>query len=534
MVASAAALAASAVAPTFAVLLLSLSVVGLTTVTGQLLTPLAGDLASEEHRGAVVGTVASGILTGILLSRTISGLIADAFGWRAVYVIAAVVTLGLAAVLARALPVVPPRPRMRYGALLRSVFQTVGRHRSAQVTLVLEATAFCVFTLFWTGLTFLLSSPPYSYSVSQIGLVGLAGLAGALVARRAGTLHDRGWSVPATGAALGLTLVSLGIAGLGRTSIVLVLVAVVLLDMAVQAVNVLNQTRLFAIDAGARSRLNTAFVTSNFVGGAVGSTLAAVLWHQDGWPAVTVGGAALTVVALAVWWSQRSHPWPSPNGDSSVRAHRYLLRRPHADAPHRSPEAQMTPVLVGRARVGDDVLEVQPAVDSLEATPAAALDDRVLAAPMLLYAAFRVVLRLEPVRRREPARSAAVERADDDLPTALQVHAPWRRLGGQHIRVEAALDAPGQHETRIVVVTSRRARALDRIEIRLAPDLRRRLTGDGTQERQCHHATSQQPEWSSSCLHVVVRSIKQAPLPALSLCASPDPVSMAPLPWLDL
>ncbi len=306
MVASAAALAASAVAPTFTLLLLTLAVVGLTTVTGQLLTPLAGDLASDEQRGAVVGTVASGLLTGILLSRTISGLLADAFGWRAVYAVAAVVTLSLSVVLARALPVVPPRPRVRYGALLMSVFQTVGRHRSVQVTLVLGATAFCVFTLFWTGLTFLLSSPPYSYSVAQIGLVGLAGLAGALAARRAGMLHDRGWSVPATGAALGLTLVSLGIAGLGRTSIILVLVAVVLLDMAVQAVNVLNQTRLFTIDAGARSRLNTAFVTSNFIGGAVGSMLAGVLWHQDGWSAVTLGGAAFTVVALAVWWSQRS------------------------------------------------------------------------------------------------------------------------------------------------------------------------------------------------------------------------------------
>ena len=306
MVASAAALATSALATTFAVLLLSLALVGLTTVTGQLLTPLAGDLASDEQRGAVVGTVASGLLTGILLSRTISGLLADAFGWRAVYAVAAVVTLGLSVVLARALPAVATRPRLRYGALLRSVFQTVGRHRSAQVTLVLGSTAFCVFTLFWTGLTFLLSSPPYSYSVTQIGLVGLAGLSGALAARRAGMLHDRGWSVPGTGAALGLTLVSLGVAGLGRTSIILVLVAVVLLDMAVQAVNVLNQTRLFAIDAGARSRLNTAFVTSNFVGGAVGSMLAAVLWHQDGWSAVTLGGALLTVVALAVWWSQRS------------------------------------------------------------------------------------------------------------------------------------------------------------------------------------------------------------------------------------
>jgi predicted MFS family arabinose efflux permease len=174
-----------------------------------------------------------------------------------------------------------------------------------QVTLLLGACAFATFTLFWTGLTFLLSAPPFSYSVTRIGLVGLAGLAGALAARRAGWLHDRGWSVPATGAALLLALLSLGIAALGASSILLVLVAVVLIDAAIQAVNVLNQTRLFAVDPSARSRLNTAFVTGNFIGGAVGSALAGVLWLRGGWPAVTLGGGVLIGLALVVWLTQR-------------------------------------------------------------------------------------------------------------------------------------------------------------------------------------------------------------------------------------
>ena len=170
----------------------------------------------------------------------------------------------------------------------------------------MRATVFAVFTMFWTALTFLLSGEPYGYSTSAIGLVGLAGLAGAVAAQRVGRLHDRGLSVPVTGAALALVLASLVVAGLGARSIVVVLVAVVLLDVGVQAANVLNQTRLFAIDPAARSRLNTAFVTGNFVGGAVGSAVASVLWNVGGWTAVTIGGAVLLGFALTVWAVHRS------------------------------------------------------------------------------------------------------------------------------------------------------------------------------------------------------------------------------------
>ena len=298
---SAVALVLAAIAPTFGVLLVALVLVGLTTIAGQLLTPLAGDLAEPARRGRVIGVVASGLLIGILLSRTVSGLIADAFGWRAVYLIAAVVAVILAAVLARAVPTLQPRAHLRYGELLASVFAAVRRHRAVVPTLLLSASGFSVFTLFWTALTFLLSAPPFGYSVTGIGLVGLAGLAGALAAQRAGRLHDRGWSIPAVGAALLLALLSLVLAWAGRGSVVVLLIAIVLLDVAVQAGNVLNQTRLFAIDPAARSRLNTAYVVGNFLGGALGSALASVLWQVGGWTAVMVGGCVILGFGLTVW-----------------------------------------------------------------------------------------------------------------------------------------------------------------------------------------------------------------------------------------
>ncbi|GAA3341699.1 MFS transporter [Curtobacterium pusillum] len=305
LVASAVTLVFAAIAPSFPVLLVALALVGLTTVAGQLLIPLAGDLAEPASRGRVVGAIASGVLTGILVSRTVSGLVADALGWRAVYAIAAVAALVFAVLLRRVVPELDRRDRMPYPALIASVFRAVAAHRSVQVTLIISATVFAVFTMFWTALTFLLSAEPFGYSTTAIGLVGLAGLAGAVAAQRVGRLHDRGVSVPVTGAALALVLVSLVVAGLGSRSIVVVVVAVVLLDVGVQAANVLNQTRLFAIDPAARSRLNTAFVTGNFVGGSIGSAVASVLWNAGGWTAVSVGGAVLVGFALTVWAAHR-------------------------------------------------------------------------------------------------------------------------------------------------------------------------------------------------------------------------------------
>jgi len=160
---------------------------------------------------------------------------------------------------------------------------------------------FATFTMFWTALTFLLSAPPFNYSPSVIGLFGLAGLAGAVAAQRVGRLHDRGLSVPTTGAACLLLLIAFVLAAPGGRSVVVVLVAVVVLDIAVQALNTLNQASMFAVSQEQRSRLNTAFVTSNFLGGAFGSSAAALLWSAGGWTAVTAAGMVLAALALLVW-----------------------------------------------------------------------------------------------------------------------------------------------------------------------------------------------------------------------------------------
>jgi predicted MFS family arabinose efflux permease len=307
MLLSSVALVGCALAPGMTTLTVALAVVGLTTVAGQILIPLAGDLSAEGSRGRTVGVVVSGVITGILVSRTLSGVIAAWAGWRVVFLLAAGGTLVLAVVLRRVIPRVPPKTSGSYRQLLQSVLQLVARERTLQVTMLFGATAMAMFTMFWTSLTFLLSGPPYHYGTSAIGLFGIAGLVGSAAAQGAGRLHDRGWSVVGTGVAWGLLVVAWVTAGLGRDVLVVVILAVLVLDVGVQGQNILAQSRIFALSAAARSRLNTAYVTGNFLGGAVGSVAASVLWSVAGWRGVCVAGAGLGLLGVALWLGTRRH-----------------------------------------------------------------------------------------------------------------------------------------------------------------------------------------------------------------------------------
>jgi len=309
---SAGALLLCALAPSIGVLLLALGLLGVTTISGQVLTPLAGDLAGEADRGRVVGAVAAGALTVILASRTISGLVAGAAGWRTIFALAAVVAVLLAALLYRAIPPLAPRTRVPYPALIASVGAVVMRERAARWTLVLAAIGFAVYSLVWTALTFLLSGPPFRYPVPVIGLFGLTGLAGTLAVRPAGRLHDRGWSLPATGVAWVMALGAFVGAAFAGRSVIVIIIALTMIDAAFQGQALLNRVRLFAVSDQARSRLNTALGIGNFIGAAIGSAASTALWSAGGWTAVTIAGAALCCFALTVWALGRRGPLTTP------------------------------------------------------------------------------------------------------------------------------------------------------------------------------------------------------------------------------
>ena len=308
MVLSVLALVSCAISPSFIILSLSLFSMGIVTISGQIILPLAGDLSREDERGHIVGIVSSGITTGILFSRFASGIIAGFWGWRSVYVIAAALNLGMVLVMIYVLPEIPAKNKFKsYGKLLASVFTTFKNHRSLPNILLHSGLIFgLIFNIFWTSLTFLLSAEPFNYNTFQIGLVSLAGLAAAVFGVGIGKLQDKGLSIPALGAFIMVCLMTMICGFAFSDSIVAIVIVAAILSVAVQGVSVLTQTRLFNLSQGERSRLNTVFVVNNFIFGAVGSALASLLWSLGGWSYVMMAASAVSVAALIVWLFSRS------------------------------------------------------------------------------------------------------------------------------------------------------------------------------------------------------------------------------------
>ena len=291
----------AAAAPTFAVLASALALAGVTSVVAQIIVPMAASLATDNERGQVVGKVMSGLIIGILLARTISGLIASVAGWRPVYVMAAAAMLLLAAVLYRALPEVEPSERISYRALLRSVLDLVREEPVLRQRMGLGAASLGCFSILWTPIAFLLSGPPYHYGTALIGLFGLAGLAGAAAAPAAGRLADRGRGRYATLGSIVILLGSWSLLDLGAHSLAALIAGTIALDLGVQALHISNQSDIYALRPQARSRLNTAYMVAYFLGGAVMSAAASLVYSAAGWNGICALGALTAAAALWFW-----------------------------------------------------------------------------------------------------------------------------------------------------------------------------------------------------------------------------------------
>ncbi|CAA2106592.1 putative transporter [Methylobacterium bullatum] len=296
------ALVAVATARTGAILLAGMAAVGLLATVVQVLVAFAATLAAPAERGRVVGTVTSGIVIGILAARFAAGLLADLGGWRAVYLVSALLSLALVVLLVRVLP----RHRIpagtgSYVAALRSVPILFLSEPVLLVRGVLGLLIFASFSSFWTALVLPLSAPPFSYSHSWIGLFGLVGLAGAMAATGAGRLSDRGHGQWTTGASLLLLLASWAPIALLPVSIPVLLFGVVLLDLAVQAVHVTNQSLIVALRPEASSRLIGGYMVFYSIGSALGAAAATAIHARAGWPGVSVLGATFSAAALLTW-----------------------------------------------------------------------------------------------------------------------------------------------------------------------------------------------------------------------------------------
>ncbi|MBF4068466.1 MFS transporter [Burkholderia pseudomallei] len=274
-------------------------IVGFSSVAVQLLIPLAAHLAPSESRGRVVGTIMSGLLLGILLSRPVASFIADHFGWRAVFAFGAATMAVVTVLLMLTVPSRRPAHQATYMQLIRSLGRLVATQPALRERSLYQGLMFGSFSLFWSAAPVELMHH-HHLSQSAIALFSLVGAMGASSAPIAGRLADAGHTGRATVVALGLAAASFapalfvpgaGVAGLVATGI--------LLDFAVQMNMVLGQREIYALDAHSRNRLNSIYMTSIFVGGAIGSALASALYEHGGWTWIATVGALFPLAALA-------------------------------------------------------------------------------------------------------------------------------------------------------------------------------------------------------------------------------------------
>ena len=292
------ALAATALAPTPAILVFASIAVGMGATIAQQIIPFAAELAPVETRGHVVGTVMSGLLTGILLARTVSGFVGEYASWRIMFGVGAVVVILMGAMLALTLPRCKPASRHAYRELL---FSLVGLARSQprlRRAVLIQGSLFASFSAFWTILALLLQGAPFHLGSDAAGLFGIVGLVGIMIAPRAGRIADARGPHGMIGLSAILVLAAFFVFAVFRTLPGLGL-GVILLDAGVQMAMVSNQTVIFALDPTARNRINTVFMTGMFLAGAAGSAAATIAWNTLGWNGVCGLGGLLAVFALA-------------------------------------------------------------------------------------------------------------------------------------------------------------------------------------------------------------------------------------------
>jgi predicted MFS family arabinose efflux permease len=309
-----AALLGAATAPSLLVLVIFVALVSLTSVVVQLLVPYAATLADDATRAQVIGTLMAGMLTGILLSRTFAGVIAQFAGWRAVYATAAAIDAVTVVALRLAMPDHSPQLDIGYLRQLRGVVAAVSGEPVLRWRAAIVACEYAAFGCFWTTVTFLLAAPPYRFTQLEIGLFALAGAAGAATASQVGRWFGarpgRRW--PATGVALGILVASFGLIGLagasfGLAGLIPLVAAALIMDAAVQAVHVINQSVVYELLPQARSRLATVYITALFLGAAAGAAAGAQGYDRWGWPGATTVAAGFGALGLLAWLAGRRH-----------------------------------------------------------------------------------------------------------------------------------------------------------------------------------------------------------------------------------
>ncbi|HUD28790.1 MAG TPA: MFS transporter [Novosphingobium sp.] len=284
----------------------AVTVAGLSSVGAQILVPLAAHLAPEGRQGRVIGTVMAGLLTGIMLARPASSALAGLGDWR----LAFLVPSGLLAVLAVVLWFMLPRHRGtgtgHYGTILRSMAELFREEPLLRRRAFYQACLFCAFNLFWTAAPMMLQRQ-FGLSHEAIALFALAGAGGALAAPIAGRMADRGLIRRGTViaiSALGLSF-ALTAPAVAMGSVLALAVLAIVLDAGTQGNQVVSQNVVYALRPHARGRINAIYMSLMFVGGALGSAMAPLLYVRGRWSACAMAGAGLALIALLAFATEK-------------------------------------------------------------------------------------------------------------------------------------------------------------------------------------------------------------------------------------
>jgi predicted MFS family arabinose efflux permease len=298
----------AALAPSMAVLNAASLLIGATSIVPQLILPLAAHLSPPEKRGKIIGIVMSGLLIGILLSRTISGYVGAWVGWRGMFWMAACLSGILLVVMHYVFPKSPSSYKGHYGTLMHSLIALTKTQPVLREAAAINALTFAGFGLFWTTMVLHLANAPFKFQSDTIGLFGLAAVAGALIAPLIGSVADKRNARVAIGFALPIVFISFFIFYIFGYSVMGMIAGIVLLDLGQQSVHISNQTRVYALLPEARNRLNTVYMTVSFVGTALGSAIGLWVWDRFGWTGICITGGIFLLCALAVYAATYKKP----------------------------------------------------------------------------------------------------------------------------------------------------------------------------------------------------------------------------------
>ena len=274
--------------------------VGACSVMPQIFIPIAAQYSRLEKQGANVGLIVSGLLTGILASRVISGLVGEWLGWRSMYVIAAIVMSLCTLIVWRIMPYTENNYTGSYKRLMHSLFALIREYKLLRICALRAAFAFGSFLALWASLTFKMEQAPFYAGSDVVGLLGLCGVAGAMSASVVGRLVSRIGvrNFNLLGAALMLS--AWIIAYLWGNTYTAIIITILILDIGMQCIQLSNQTVVFSINPKASNRINTIFMTNYFIGGSLGTFLSGSAWSMAGWSGVTIAGIGLAFCSLCI------------------------------------------------------------------------------------------------------------------------------------------------------------------------------------------------------------------------------------------